>query len=1119
MSTRQSTLVFALFALTTPTLLADPPVDYTRDIKPILTRRCYECHGPLKQRGGLRLDTAKLMRQGGDTGPALVPGKAKKSLLIKAIHRTGTLRMPPKGKALPAKDIALLERWINAGAQAPDEVAVANWREHWSFRPPTRPKLPKPAQAAWLRNPIDAFIAAHHDKHKLQATKPATKARLLRRVYLDLIGLPPTRHELRAFLNDTSPNAYETVVDRLLKSPRYGERWGRHWMDVWRYSDWYGRRNSNEIRYSQHHIWRWRDWIIESVNADKGYDRMITEMLAGDEIAPNDPKILRATGFLGRNWYKFDRDVWLRETVEHTSMGFLGLTMKCARCHDHKFDPIPQVDYYRFRAFFEPHDVRLDPITANTDPKKNGLARVYDARPKTPTYLFERGDDRYPDKENPLTPGVPKSLGNTRLTITDIKLPVESFYPALRPEVVQASLQKSQANIDTAKTTLAKTEQTLASIQRTLAHWNKPKPKQPTPVVQPRGTIIFADDFAKPNDKAWQMIHGNWQYNNGKLLQTQVTNWAMIATRTNHPTNFKLRVRYKTKPGGVYNSIGIAFDVTDQQRDFQAVYTSISRGRSSVQAFHRTGGKEVYPTVGIVRHPLQMNETITLDIAVRDRLLNVWVDGVLKIAYTMPMARRRGRFALWNHSGKAEFDDVHISTLPDNEQLVKSIRNGTTITAKPRTKADWQQRLHATQGELVIQRKQLAAAVAEHDALQARIAAERNKYAMVRDPKTKDLARAASRAERHAAVLRAEKQVLHWQHQLTQSRATKSNAKTLATTQKKLTAAKKTLQSALAKLKANSTSYTALGKMYPKTSTGRRRALAQWIANGKNPRTARVAINHIWKRHFGTALVPTVANFGLAGKQPSHPDLLDWLAVEFVDHKWSMKHIHRLIVTSNTYRMSSAPDSNSARNRTVDATNRYLWRMNYRRMEGEVVRDSLLHVAGQLDTTMGGPELPQKLGQTSRRRSVYFRHTPDDKMEFLQIFDLANPNECYQRQESVVPQQSLALMNSALAQTQARLVARVLTKELANTPTKTPEGDFVNAAFAQVLCRMPTTAERVRCVEFLRAQAKLLRNKKTLTPFGGSVTLHVPPSADAVVRSRENLVHVLFNHNDFVTIR
>src|SRR5262249_23145443 len=267
------------------------------------------------------------------------------------------------------------------------------WRPFEKVR---RPPLPQVRNAAWERNPIDAFLAAEHERHGLEPRPEASKPVLLRRVYLDLIGLPPTTAELHAFLDDRSPDAYEKVVDRLLARPRSGERWGRHWMDVWRYSDWAG--YGAEVRDSQKHIWRWRDWVIESLNADKGYDRMVQEMLAADELAPGDADAARATGFLVRNWYLFNRNVWLDRAGEHTGRACLGVTLNCARCHDHFFDPFTQKEYTAFRAVFEPHDVRTDRVPGVVDVNRDGLVRVYDKNPDAPTYLFLRGDEANPDK-------------------------------------------------------------------------------------------------------------------------------------------------------------------------------------------------------------------------------------------------------------------------------------------------------------------------------------------------------------------------------------------------------------------------------------------------------------------------------------------------------------------------------------------------------------------------------------------------------------------------------------------------------------------------------------------------------------------------------------------------
>ncbi|HTK75883.1 MAG TPA: DUF1549 domain-containing protein, partial [Gemmataceae bacterium] len=345
----------------------------------------------------------------------------------------------PHNRQLILSAVAVLA--VLAGTTLATEKTDFRWRP---FEAVVRPPVP-----AGERHPVDAFLAAARRENGLNARPEASKYVLLRRVSLDLIGLPPTRADLDAFLADPSADAYEKVVDRLLASPQYGERWGRHWMDVWRYSDWAG--YGKEVRESLPHIWQWRDWIIESLNADKGYDRMVREMLAGDEIAPTDPATLRATGYLARNSYIFNRNVVLDNMVEHTAKAFLGLTLNCARCHDHMYDPIPQTEYYSFRAIFEPCLARTDRVPGHVDPKEFGLPRIYDAQPETKTYMFVRGNEKSPDKDKPCPPAVPKALGGTAFAITPVKLPREGFKPERRPFVVADDRAAARREILTAQ--------------------------------------------------------------------------------------------------------------------------------------------------------------------------------------------------------------------------------------------------------------------------------------------------------------------------------------------------------------------------------------------------------------------------------------------------------------------------------------------------------------------------------------------------------------------------------------------------------------------------------------------------------------------------------------------
>ncbi len=875
MITRLVTLATALLAA--PPLFAEP-VDYTRDIKPILKERCYACHGALKQKGKLRLDTAALAATGGRNGPAITPGKPAESLLLERVSDTDDKsRMPPEGKPLTADQIARFKRWIDEGAKAPKgEQPEVDPKKHWAFQPIRRPAIPRPL------NPIDAFLAAEWEKHGLTPTSETDRATLLRRVYLDLIGIPPTRDQLHAFLKDDSPNAYEKVVDVLLASPLYGERWGRHWLDVWRYSDWYGRRSVPDVLNSYGQIWRWRDWTVRSINADRPYDQMVRMMIAADELAPTNLNDSVATGFIVRNFFRWNYNNWMRDNVEHTAKAFLGLTLNCCHCHDHKYDPITQEEYFKFRAIFEPLEIRHDRWPGEPDPGAypkysygaaykpitSGMVRAMDEKLDAKTLFYTGGDERNVSKDRPpVPPGVPASLGGT-FTVVPVKLPPAAWYPGLQ-------------------------------------------------------------DFVRKEE--------------------------------------------------------------------------VDRRETAVQS----------------------------------------------------------AFAA----------------------LEAAMRKGTVRAV------------------IVAEAKYLAAR-AERTAIQARITADDVKYRGAPGDAT-HAAEAANKAEHRAALAAARVQLI-------QAEAALATAKTPAT-QKAVISAKARVAAATKALDTTATNYTPLSPIYPRTSTGRRAALARWITSKENPLTARVAANYIWMGHFGRPLVETTSNFGRSGRIPSHPELLDWLASELMyptgTDAWRMKHLHKLIVTSRAFRLSSK--GTDARNTKIDADDVYLWRYPTNRLEAEAVRDSLLAVAGELDLTTGGPEIPQTQALTSRRRSLYVAHHGEARAEFLNIFDAANPCDAYRRTASVLPQQALALTNSELALRLSRVLAGKL------SATAADDVAFIRAAFEQVLSRPPRVAEVEVSARFLTKQRGVFASKVAelkATAKGGA-------SAEPAQRARENLILALFSHSDFVTVR
>jgi mono/diheme cytochrome c family protein len=348
-------------------LRAEEPaqVDYLRDVKPILTARCVECHGPQKQKSGLRLDTAAALKEGGDSGSAIAEGKPAESLLIQAITGAeGVAVMPPKEPRLTADQIAILKAWVAAGAKSPADEAPAAPVEiqkstHWAFQPVKRPELPKVQRENWVRTPIDAFILAKLEQAGLAPSPEADRATLIRRLSLDLLGLLPTPAEVDAFVADESPDAYDRLVDRLLKSPHYGERWGRHWLDVARYAD-----SNGFTRDMPRSIWKYRDWVIDAINRDLPFDQFTIEQMAGDLLpnATTEQKI--ATGFHrntlineegGTDPEQF-RIESVVDRVNTTGAAFLGLTVGCAQCHDHKYDPISQREYYQLFAFLNSAD-------------------------------------------------------------------------------------------------------------------------------------------------------------------------------------------------------------------------------------------------------------------------------------------------------------------------------------------------------------------------------------------------------------------------------------------------------------------------------------------------------------------------------------------------------------------------------------------------------------------------------------------------------------------------------------------------------------------------------------------------------------------------------------------
>ncbi len=1070
---------------------AEDAAVYALKIKPVLHERCYACHGTLKQEGGLRLDTAVAARRGGESGAAIKVGEPEASELLARITSTDmSVRMPPEGEPLKPEQIAAIREWIADGATGPaDEVPEMDPREHWAFKTPVRPALPVAVNPEWNANPIDAFIAKKHEQKQLTPQPLADKRVWLRRVSLDLIGLPPTIDEQDAYLADTSPEADTTVVNRLLESPHYGDRWGRHWMDIWRYSDWWGL--GAEVRNSQKHIWHWRDWIIESLNADKGYDQMLREMLAADELYPNDLDKLRGSGFLARQYFKFNRTSWLDETVEHTSKAMLGLTFNCCKCHDHKYDPLSHVNYYQLRAFFEPYQVRTDAVPGTVDFEQDGIPRPFDCHLDAQTFVHLRGDDRNPDKTRVITPAVPEFLSIGEMKFEPVSLPVEAYLPGARSFVIEAHRQVAAARVAAAKAAIKVERKKLAEAEQKAAE------KPPEPVTDAEPKVLASDQFAEPKPDLWEQRDGEWTYENGKLKQSKVG-----ATRTAlrlkkfPPTDFEAVLKYIPTGGVMWKSVGITFDVQTSGHEVLAYMSSYNGGPKS-QVAYKQGADYVYPADSAQARKIDLHQPHEMILRVRGTLVNLVVDGEPSIAYRLPIPRQPGPLEVITFDAQAEFISFELRELIPSFPLVEA-------KSAPNT-PDGVLPVEQAQLAVLIAEKGLLTAEAQLVSLNARAAADQGRAPQPPPSNMIDLLKAAALAEKRAAVAQADEDINR--AELSLRRATTEQT---ADREGKLTAAKTVLEAAKKAVEMPGETYTSLPgalktlennletedsrrQPFPTTSTGRRSALAKWITDPRHPLPARVAVNHIWSRHIGRPLVPTVFDFGRKGTPPVNQELLDWLAVELVESGWSMKHIHRLIVTSRAYRMSSSNLGASEANLNSDPENKFHWRANPIRMEAQTVRDSLLHLAGELDLKMGGPSIPVS-DEASRRRSLYFVHSHNEHQKFLSMFDDASVLDCYRRTESIVPQQALALENSALASAMAEKIAARITA----TRPDLSDSDWVREAFLTVLASEPTPEELAISVEALQQLQELASGQTTARP---------------------QFILALLNHNDFVTVR
>jgi len=1048
--------LFSAIGFTFPALGDEKPVDYLKQIKPLLRKHCVECHGAKKQQSGLRLDTAAAAIKGGDRGPAIVPGKSKESLLIEAI--TGSSenveQMPLEKPALSKKEIALFKRWIDSGAEFPknEKPETTAAVKHWSFQPIRRPKLPAVKNAGWVRNPIDLFVLARLEKLGITPSPPANRRTLIRRVSFDLRGVPPTRAEIDRFLTDRNPDAYERMVDRMLASPQYGERWGRHWLDVARYAD------SNGFTIDgPRSIWKYRDWVIRALNADMPFDRFTTEQLAGDLLPNATREQIIATGFHrntlinqegGTDKEQFRVDA-VADRVNTTGSVFLGLTVGCARCHEHKYDPISQRDYYELFAIFNNCDeprIRV-PTPAQTAELKRLKAAIAAAekplRQREQEYL--KG---LPEWERSLKNSLAKSADASFQSVKPAKLGAERGTQLQTLPDDSVFVDFSHPPNDTYVIELQpKTDRVTAIRLEALTHKSLPK-------------------------------MGPGYAGNGNFVLTE------FELLTSSPAS---RKRQRPEP----QRVKLTQAVADHSQSGYPVTHAIDGNKKTGWAINVRGGK-----LNVNREAVFIPQK-PIDISGETRL-------IVKLRHDVNRNYMIGHFRL-------SVTDAPASAFA----IPAAIRRIIATPAKKRSKA---------------QQKQLAAAYLKTDPLRKPLIAKLD--ALTKQEETLEQAIPTTMVLRRRSKPRQT-------HIHIRGDFLRKGAKVTGD-----------VPDVLPPLRFASTRRGA------RPESPDRLDFSRWLTDPRNPLTARVTVNRFWQRFFGLGIVETENDFGTQGRKPTHPQLLDWLASEFMQEPsevggrrsgkassqssilnpqssipspraWSIKALHRLIVTSATYRQSSNVRPELLRR---DPRNRLLARQSRLRLNAETIRDAALQASGLLSTKMLGPGVhppqpkgiyvvtqrkknwPVETGPDRYRRGMYTYFWRSSPYPFLATFDAPDANTtCTRRSRSNTPLQALTLANDrAFVEMAQAFGLRILREASGDDATR------IRNAFETAVSREPTEAERATLLRFVSSQRKKFAAdaERAKAAAGPNVPQNIPPAEAAAWTA---VARVLLNLDEFIT--
>ncbi|MEX0718586.1 MAG: DUF1553 domain-containing protein [Planctomycetaceae bacterium] len=1013
-------LVAAMFSLTMATAVAaDSPdaaeaVDYVRDVRPILQAHCIDCHGADYNESGLRLDTAALAKQGGDRGKGVVPGKSGDSLLYQVLVGKG--KVPPMPYEMPRLDeeeIAVIRRWIDAGAPAPEEQIAARKSDHWSFQPIRNPEPPAVENEKWVRNPIDRFILAKLEAANIAPSPEADRATLIRRVSLDLRGLPPSVAEIDEFLADDQRDGYERMVDRMLASPHYGERWGRHWLDLARYGD------SNGFTIdSARQMWKYRDWVIDAINRDLTFDKFAIEQLAGDMLPDPTAEQLIATGFHRNTLLNqeggTDREQFRVETivdrVNTTGTVFLGLTVGCAQCHTHKFDPITQREYFQLFAIFNNcSEPRLPMPDADQERRLEEFKTQIAAATKKLAAHDEQLLKGLPDWERRVAGVQPIEWKTPELVAAETENETR-----LAPQDDGSLLAKGQIPDQDTYTVEYETpfEEVAAIRLEALTH-------QTLPGTGPG--LAFNGNF----------ILGEFE---------------VFAAPLNATGEAGEKPRFA--------SVKLARAVADHSQNGHDISRAIDGDPVKGWAINVTGGNLHADRVATFQpeQPIRHTGGMRLRIVLRN--------GAKKYAV--------GRFRV-----SLTATDVPAIEIPPN------VRDLVALSAEKRDKK---------------QQDELAAAFLERDATRRELAAELKRLQTERDN--------YQRQSVTTVLIMREDTPRDSHVHIRGDFLNKGD-----------------------KVEPN---VPAVLPGFPaEIEKPDRLELARWLFAPENPLTARVTVNRFWQRFFGAGLVATENDFGTQGEKPTHPELLDWLAFRFRDGGWSMKRMHRLIVTSATYRQSSRHRSDLDK---ADPRNKLLARQERMRLEAEIVRDAALAASGLFEPKIGGPSVfpphpggLDKFTQNSKnwradtdenryRRGMYTFFWRTSPHPFLMTFDAPDGNvSCTRRERSNTPLQALTLANDqAFVEFAQALAGRIMAMPESDPATR------LQQAFRSCMARWPSERELSLLIDYHDRQKQAFADRperaKEFAPAKRPEGVAVEEAAAWTATAR-----VLLNLDEFIT--